>query len=98
MAGIFHLKYNHPTKLHLAENLSNCRDVAQDGFNKSGIFNITLPQKSLTPVSMWYNLVFIRLEFQVYCDFETDGGDWLVSFICTYYCQCKIKIKMKIRA
>ena len=68
MAGIFHLKYNHSTKLYLTENFPNCRDVAQAGFNKSGIFNINVPGKPKI--------------LQIYCDFETDGGDWMVSFIC----------------
>ena len=53
--------------MYLTANLSNCRDVAQAGFNKSGIFNITVPGKPE--------------KVQVYCDFETEGGGWLVSFI-----------------
>ena len=87
MAAIFHLKYNHPTKLNLTENLSSCRDVAQAGFNKSGIFNITLSQKALTFVWMGLKQVLGKVEFQVYCDLQTEGGDWLVSFICVLpYC------------
>ena len=92
MTGIFHLKCNHPIKLYLTENFSNCRDVAQAGFIESGIFSITLPGKFLTSVWMW----LIRLESRVYCDLETDGGGWLVSVICVLpYCKSKIKIKIK---
>ena len=96
MADIFHLKYNHPTKFNLTENFSNCRDVTQAGFNKSGIFNIAVPENT---VWMWFKPVLIRLKSQVYCDLETDGGGWLVSFIYVLsYCQIKIKIKIKIKA
>ena len=85
--------------MHVIENLLNCRDVAQAGFNESGIFNITVPVKSLTLLWMWLNSVLIRVKSQVYCDLETDGGDRLVSFICILpYCQSKIKIKMMIQA
>ena len=71
MSDIYNLKHNHITKLYLTEKLSNCRDVAQAGFNKSGIF--TLSEQFF---------IHVTLEFQVYCDLETDDGDWLVSFIC----------------
>ena len=99
MAGIFHLKYNHPTKLNLTVNFLNCHDVAQAGFNKSGIFYIAAPGNTLTPVWMGFKPVLVRLKSQVYCDLETDGRDWLVSLICALsYCQSKIRIKMKIKA
>ena len=82
--AVFYLKYNHPTKLYLTENLSSCRDVAQAGF-KNGIFNITVPGK--------------QEKVQVYCDIDTDKADWLVSFVSFLpYCQSNIKIKMKIKA
>ena len=85
MALIFYSEYNHPTKLYFTENFPNCRDVAQAGFNKGGIFSITVPGKSE--------------RFEIYCDFETNGGDWLVSFVYILTdCQNKIQIKKKIKA
>ena len=86
MSDIYYLKYNHPTKLYLTEKLSNCHDMAQAGFNRSGIFNITLPEQSFTHVWVWVKLLLIELKFQVYCDLETDGGDWLVSVFILLYC------------
>ena len=96
MADIFHLKYNHPINLNLTENFSNCRDVAQAGFNKNGIFNIAIPENT---VWMGFKPILIRLKSQVYCDLETDRGGWLVSLIYVFpYCQCKTYIKIKIKA
>ena len=68
--------------MYLTENFLNCRDMAQAGFNESGIFNIPVPEKPK--------------KLQVYCDLETGDGGWLVNlFLVLLRCQLKIKIKRK---
>ena len=48
------------------EEIYSCDDVSQSGLNTNGIHNITVQGRSgLVPV---------------YCDLNTDGGNWLVSY------------------
>ena len=49
----------------LDEKSLNCRDVYRAGNTRSGIYNITLSG--------------IAGKDEVYCDLETDGGEWLVN-------------------
>ena len=43
-------------------NRRDCSDVSRAGFNKSGIYSITVRGRVI----------------DVYCDLETDGGNWTV--------------------
>ena len=57
--------------MHFAEIISSCDKVSRSGFNTSGIYDITVQGRS-GPVP-------------VYCELNTNGGNWLVSyFIKTY--------------
>ena len=50
----------------------NCADLLSNGFTMSGVYTICL-----SPVG------FRTLD--VFCDMETDGGGWLVSYPIYYY-------------
>ena len=43
----------------------NCEDVAVAGFTQNGLYDIAISGRTVS----------------VYCDFQTDGGNWLVSGI-----------------
>ena len=52
--------------MRLGDIFSSCDDVSRSGLNTSGIYNISVQDRS-KPVS-------------VYCELNTNNGNWLVSY------------------
>ena len=52
--------------MHLADIFSSCDDVSRSGLNRNGIYYISVQNRS-NPVP-------------VYCELDTNGGNWLVSY------------------
>ena len=52
--------------MHLAELFSPCDDVSQSGWSISGIYNINVQGRNGS--------------VPVYCELNTYGGNWLVSY------------------
>ena len=59
--------YNFAEHELVAVKRRNCEDVAAEGFTQNGLYDIAIRGKTVS----------------VYCDFQTDGGNWLVSAIVT---------------
>ena len=57
--------------MHLEDIFPSCDDVSRSGLNISGIYNISVQGTNGN--------------IPVYCELDTNGGNWLVSYSITAY-------------